>query len=147
MIDKEINEKNTDKQNNKGIEIAIQLPFVNVTIGGIEFEADISDRAVQLSMIAEKEMADKRIEKGLDKVDGKEPREVTSEEYKKMVSGILEIYGSVYDPIFGEGSVYKFYEKYPSITTVIYAFKEAMNEVNAVFKQRQEEFNTKYKKK
>lgn len=134
------------------VKIDIQSPIIDVEIGDVKLKADTSDAALKKALDAEKsgikEEAFKEVQK-LEEIEG-----FTSEDYDQLVDKALDLYGQIYNHIFGDGAVAKVYEKYPQIRSVVVAFEEAMNEVNAVYDNRQakverERKNTmdKYKKR
>lgn len=101
--------------------------IIPVRFGEFDFNVDISDAGKQklMGLIEEFENRNTDIGEVKDK-----------ESFIKAIEETKSILKSIYDPLFGEGSFDKLYEKYPDVTLLSNSFIDVANGVMAEYEKR-----------
>ena len=101
--------------------------IIPVRFGEFDFNVDISDAGKQklMGLIEEFENRNTDIGEVKDK-----------ESFVKAIEETKSILKSIYDPLFGEGSFDKIYEKYPDVTLLSNSFIDVADSVMVEYEKR-----------
>ena len=121
------------------IKLNVETTKIDFDFAGLEVTADVSDSNIKKLL----ELRDGDLQEDADaaakEVAGMNEEDVTSEDFERMYLLCVDLYGQIYEPVFGEGSFKKVYEHVGSIQSTIKAFDEALDYIITDIYKRNEE--------
>lgn len=116
------------------IKLNVQTSKIDFDFAGLEVTADISDENIKKLLELKSGNLQDEADDAAKEVAAMDEEDVTAEDFERMYSLCVDLYGRIYEPVFGDGSFSLVYNHVGSIQSTIKAFDEALdyiiNEIN-----------------
>lgn len=121
------------------IKLDVQTSKIEFDFAGIIAVADVSDANIKKLIELKSGDLQEEADKASKEVANMDEDDVTAEDFERMYGLAAELYGQIYEPVFGEGTFTKVYEHVGSIQSTIVAFDQAIDYVIADINKRNEQ--------
>lgn len=129
------------------IKIDVQRSIQEFDFAGFEVVADYSDENIAKVISKKDSDLQKKAEKEAERLSNIDTDDLTEKEFKEMVNVCLDLYGEIYEPVFGEGTFKEAYNHIRSIGATIKAFEDSLDYITAKAEQDNKAFENRTQKK
>lgn len=129
------------------IKIDVQRSIQEFDFAGFEVVADYSDENIAKVFAKKDSELQEKAEKEAAKLSEIDNDDMTEKEFLEMVNVCLDLYGEIYEPMFGEGTFKAAYKHIRSISGTIKAFEDALEYITTKAEQENKAFENRTQKK
>jgi len=121
------------------IKLNVQTSKIEFDFAGLLVIADVRDENIKNLLKLKNSDLQEEASKAAKEVEKMDEDEITAEDFERMYSLCADLYGRIYEPVFGEHSFVTVYNHIGSIQSTIIAFDEAIDYVVADINKRNEQ--------
>lgn len=121
------------------IKLNVQTSQIEFDFAGLLVTADVSDENIKNLLELKSGDLQEEADDAAKEVANMNEDEITANDFERMYNLCADLYGRIYEPVFGKGSFIKVYDHVGSIQATIQAFDEAIEYVIADINKRNEQ--------
>lgn len=121
------------------IKINVETTKIDFDFAGLDVTADVSDQNIAKLLELRSGTLQDEADAAAKEVANMNEDDITAKDFERMYNICIDLYGQIYEPVFGDGTFNTVYTHIGSIQAVIKAFDEALDYIIADIYKRNEE--------